>query len=204
MMEAVGISKTSVYFHVTTGRYIPESCHIHIRLHKNLKSHRLYWFDVMFLSAVLPCVTDLGRACWVILFEEFVKHHCTIIKGNLLEHCNPILLETLMKRYDFTDFVIIHFFISTEKLVYQCNDICMVWNKLPRIFRSQYLFQWHLKRNDWWPYMHEFLRLFPICLTQSQNLQNRCHYSQQYNKSTRFSLWRVWRWLSSGILLRVV
>jgi hypothetical protein len=29
MMEAVRTSGTSVYFHETTRRYIPESCHLH-------------------------------------------------------------------------------------------------------------------------------------------------------------------------------
>lgn len=29
MMEAVGTSEISVYFHETTLRYTPESCHLH-------------------------------------------------------------------------------------------------------------------------------------------------------------------------------
>jgi len=39
MMEAVRTSETSVYFHETTRRYVPESCHLHTRRRENLKSH---------------------------------------------------------------------------------------------------------------------------------------------------------------------
>jgi hypothetical protein len=38
MMEAVSTSETPVYFHETTRRYLPESCHLHTRRHENLKS----------------------------------------------------------------------------------------------------------------------------------------------------------------------
>jgi hypothetical protein len=39
MMEAVGISETSVNFYESTWRNIPEDSHIHIRHRENLKSH---------------------------------------------------------------------------------------------------------------------------------------------------------------------
>jgi hypothetical protein len=39
VMEAVGISETSVNFHETTRRSIPEGCHLHTRRHDNLKYH---------------------------------------------------------------------------------------------------------------------------------------------------------------------
>jgi hypothetical protein len=40
MMESVHTSETSVYFE-TTRRYIPKSCHLHTRRHKNFKSHMM-------------------------------------------------------------------------------------------------------------------------------------------------------------------
>jgi hypothetical protein len=39
MMEAVSTSETSVYFNVTTRRYIPEESKLHTRRRENLKSH---------------------------------------------------------------------------------------------------------------------------------------------------------------------
>jgi hypothetical protein len=39
MMEPIRISETSVYFYKTTGRYIPEGCHIHTRRRENVICH---------------------------------------------------------------------------------------------------------------------------------------------------------------------
>jgi hypothetical protein len=39
MMEAVRTSETSLNFNETTRRYSPESCHLHTRRRKDLKSH---------------------------------------------------------------------------------------------------------------------------------------------------------------------
>jgi hypothetical protein len=39
MMKAVPTSETSVYFHETLRRYIPECCHLHTRRRENLKSN---------------------------------------------------------------------------------------------------------------------------------------------------------------------
>jgi hypothetical protein len=49
MMEAVRTYETSVYFHKTTRRCIPQSCHLHNRRRKNLKFRILFtvvhtWF----------------------------------------------------------------------------------------------------------------------------------------------------------------
>jgi len=42
-MEEVRISETSVYFHESIRRYIPESCPLYIRHIHNLKSHVFYF-----------------------------------------------------------------------------------------------------------------------------------------------------------------
>jgi hypothetical protein len=47
MMETVSVSETSVYLYMTTWRYIPEGCHIHIRRSENLKSHLLFVYRVI-------------------------------------------------------------------------------------------------------------------------------------------------------------
>jgi hypothetical protein len=40
MMEAVGMSETSVNFYEATRHSIPEGCHLHTFRHENLKSHK--------------------------------------------------------------------------------------------------------------------------------------------------------------------
>jgi hypothetical protein len=52
MMEAVRNAETSVYFHETTRRYIPEICHLHIRRRENLKSH------VVFIIAITVVILN--------------------------------------------------------------------------------------------------------------------------------------------------
>jgi hypothetical protein len=41
MMEAVGISQTSVYFNKTGRRYIPKNCNLHASRRENLKYHKI-------------------------------------------------------------------------------------------------------------------------------------------------------------------
>jgi len=43
MMEAAGTSETSVNFHETAERNIPEDCYLHTRCREILKSHNVWW-----------------------------------------------------------------------------------------------------------------------------------------------------------------
>jgi hypothetical protein len=62
MMVAARTSETSVWFHETTRRCIPESCHLHTRHRENMIFHNLtitqiQHFQIIILDSFLPTFT---------------------------------------------------------------------------------------------------------------------------------------------------
>jgi hypothetical protein len=53
MMEAVLINETSVYFNLTTQRYSPESCHLHLQI-SDRKSKR--WRKLHTVRSFVICI----------------------------------------------------------------------------------------------------------------------------------------------------